>query len=339
MKIAITGGSGCIRSHISKAYLDAGHDVLVIDSLVKNPQQELDPRIRFYPLDIRDPKLSTILQLERPEILSHHVAQPQRDELLVHALTDADMHIHGLLNVLESCVQAGVRKVLFASSANALCERFEDGQKSSKAICSHAPILAHDISTVAGEWYIRYYTQQYGLQHTIFRYADVYGDAEELLSLNSLHPIPYFICMLLQEQRPVIRGSGHEKRDVLFIDDVVEANFCMLKRGDNHTFFISSGQNCSLNELYAMVAHALGTSLEPLYLSPPLTHTPHIQTPLLDNTSAAHILHWRPSISIEQGIKLTISRIKAALSHKPCKIQLMQKTQLQIPGTSRLSHV
>src|SRR5438105_9680475 len=92
MKIAITGGAGFVGSHLARAYLDAGHDVLVIDSLVSGSSQAIDPRTRLYPVDIRDGKLQTILQRERPDLLSHHAAQHQHIVFGEHSLTDADIH-------------------------------------------------------------------------------------------------------------------------------------------------------------------------------------------------------------------------------------------------------
>src|SRR5947209_2261334 len=67
MKIAITGGAGFIGSHLAKAYLNAGHDVLIIDNLINGSPEAVDPRARFYRMDIRDSKLQVILQRERPD--------------------------------------------------------------------------------------------------------------------------------------------------------------------------------------------------------------------------------------------------------------------------------
>src|SRR5439155_26369918 len=89
------------------------------------------------------------------------------------------------------------------------------------------PYKSQDISKAAGEWYVRYYTRQYGLAHTIFRYADVYGEPAGDLAQ---HPLSHFVAMLLAGRRPLIRGAADEIRDHIFIDDVVSANICALER-------------------------------------------------------------------------------------------------------------
>src|SRR6266487_4750002 len=106
MKIAVTGGAGFIGSHLTRAYLDAGHDVFVIDTLINGSREALDSRARFFQLDIRDAKLQTLLQMERPDLLSHHAAQREYVLPGEKSLADADVHVRGLLNVLDSCASA-----------------------------------------------------------------------------------------------------------------------------------------------------------------------------------------------------------------------------------------
>ncbi len=245
MKIAITGGAGFIGSHLTKAYLNAGHDVLVIDTLINGSCEALDPGARFYQLDIRDAKLQTVLQKERPDIVSHHAVQRQSALPLEEpSLTDADVHIRGLLN----------------------------------------------------------YTRQYGLAHTIFRYADVYGEtASDLVQ----HPLSHFVGMLLAKRRPLIRGAADEIRDHIFIDDVVSANMCALERGCNQTLHISSGQGYTLKEFYATVAYLLQTEIEPVYISNSLIEPSSI---VLDNTLAWQVLGWRPRVDFNTGVQLACER-------------------------------
>ena len=297
MKIAITGGAGCIGSRLTKAYLDEGHDVLVIDNLLHGSRQAIDPRARFYQLDIRDSKLRAVLQQERPDIVSHHAAHQRGDIVEAQALADADVHVRGLLNLLEAGVQAEVRKIIFASSGNSLYNYGEQELLSVKENAPPYPRHPYDISKLAGEWYLRYYTHQYGIKHCILRYADVYGEAN---SQYAHHPLTYFMRMFSNHQRPVIRGTGDEIRDHIFIDDVIRANLRALKHGDNQTLHISTGRGCSPNQLCRMVAILLKSDLEPLYISGTLVEECSI---VLDNSRAERVLGWRPEMETSEGVQ------------------------------------
>jgi UDP-glucose 4-epimerase len=303
MKIAITGGAGFIGGHLTRAYLDAGHDVLVIDSLQHGSRQALDRRARFSPLDIRDGKLRTILQHERPDLLSHHVAQygvPGEQ-----ALSDADAHIRGLLNVLDGCVEASVSKIIFASGGNSLYGRVDAALLPVDEDAPLCPQRPADISRVAGEWYVRYYTRSYGLAHTILRYADVYGETDHALAH---HPLSQVICALLERRRPIIYGTGEALRDHIFIEDVVRANLSALTRGEGQTLHISSGRGATLTQMYRLAVEVLQSDIEPVHLSE--TRAP-ASSIVLDNTRARRILGWRPVISLPEGIQRAVALLDA----------------------------
>ncbi len=322
MKIAITGGAGFIGSHLAKAYLDAGHDVLVIDTLINSSRDAVDPRTRFFALDIRDSQLQNLLQRERPDIVSYHVAHRSQLDLPLEerSLVDADVQVRGLLNVLDSCVAASVNKFIFASGGNDLYERGEYIGHGNGVVAGQGedlPFVANedtplcpqkpcDITKVAGEGYVRYYTRHYGLHHTILRYADVYGETK---TDSAQHPLTYIARMLLEQGRPIIRGAADAVRDHIFIDDVVRANLCALNRGRNQTLHISSGQGHSVNELFAMVAAVLRSDLEPLYLSTSLVRAASC---VLDNTQACLALGWQPTVDFATGVRWAIERLCVA---------------------------
>ena len=307
MKIAILGGAGFVGSHLAQAYLNAGHDVFVIDSLVHGSREAIDPRVRFYHLDIRDGKLQAVLQAERPDIVSHHAVQREHTLPCEGSLLDADVHIRGLLNVLDGCVNAQVAKFIFASAGNSLYRCYplrsaEAGFIVNEDVEVH-PQHPQDISKIAGEWYVRYYTRQYRLPHLILRYADIYGEVD---AVRAWHPLTSFLAQLARQRRPTIRGTDRDVRDHIFIDDVMRANLYALERGYNETLHISSGQGYSLKQFYHAATRALQSDILPVYASPTQIEPGAI---ILDNHRAAQVLKWWPEIDFLSGVHLAVERL------------------------------
>jgi UDP-glucose 4-epimerase len=301
------GGAGFVGSHLTHAYLDAGHDVFVVDSLIHGIHAAVDTRARFYHLDIRDGKLQAVLQSERPDIVSHHAVQREQNLPYEGSLLDADVHIRGLLNVLDSCVNAQVSKLIFASGGNSLyrpcaLQGLEKTMPISEEIGT-CPLYPQDISKLAGEWYVRYYTQKYRLPHLILRYADIYGESDPV---RARHPLTLFLAQLAHQRRPTIRGTDSDVRDHIFIDDVVRANLCALERGRNETLHISSAQGYSLKQFYHTAARLLQSEIAPLYISPSQNEPTAI---ILDNRRAGRVLKWQPEIDFLKGVSLAVERL------------------------------
>jgi UDP-glucose 4-epimerase len=328
MKIAIIGGAGFVGSHLTQAYVNAGHDVFVIDSLAHGTREAVDPRARFYHLDIRDGKLAAILQAERPDIVSHHAVQREHTLPCEGSLIDADVHIRGLLNVLDGCVNAQVSKFIFASGGNSLYQPRGLSQSENDIsvtedveICPRHP---QDISKIAGEWYVRYYTRQYRLPHLILRYADIYGEID---AARAWHPLTLFLAQLVQQRRPTIRGTDRDVRDHIFIDDVVRANLCALERGNNETLHISSGQGYTLKQFYHAATRILQSEIAPLFIS----SSPSEPTAVcLDNRRASQVLKWRPEIDFLNGVNLAVERLcgKSAEVHtEPLVIEQVERVE------------
>ena len=101
MKILVTGGAGFIGSHIVDAYLEAGHEVIVIDDLSSGRRENVDPRARFYELDILDENLRDVFRRENPEIVNHHAAQISVARSVKDPLFDARVNVLGSLELLD----------------------------------------------------------------------------------------------------------------------------------------------------------------------------------------------------------------------------------------------
>ena len=326
MKIAIMGGAGFVGSHLTRAYLDAGHDVLVIDNLAHGLREDVDRRARFYHVDIRDARVQKILQLERPDVVSYHVAPRTAAFPRTSLLSDADVQLRGLLNVLDGCVNASVARFIYASNGSTLYQPIPL-TASTRATLHIAkedtpvyPRYSDDICKLTAEWYVRYFSQEHGLEHIILRYAHIYGETRRE---PAQHPITYFIDMLARGQRPVMRDPARDVRDHIHIDDVARANLCILERGRNCTLHISAGKGYALDQLFKAVARYLSSDLLPISIASANIRPTAL---VLDNTLACQQLDWQPRVELAEGIKRAVetlcgemvpAQVKEALVREP----------------------
>lgn len=120
MKILVTGGAGFIGSHVTDRYISAGHQVVVVDNLTTGKMANLNPKVRFYQSDIRDPGMEEIFANEKLDVVNHHAAQIDVRKSVQDPVFDASVNILGMLNLLEKAIRHGVRRFIFASSGGAM---------------------------------------------------------------------------------------------------------------------------------------------------------------------------------------------------------------------------
>ena len=120
MNILVTGGAGFIGSHIVNTYIEEGHCVTVIDNLSSGRLQFLNPKAKFYEIDILDPKITEVLKSEKINAINHHAAQISVSESLINPLIDANSNIMGTLHLLQCAVSLDIGKFIFASTGGAI---------------------------------------------------------------------------------------------------------------------------------------------------------------------------------------------------------------------------
>lgn len=306
MKILVTGGAGFIGSHIVDAYINEGHQVIIFDNLSTGVKKNLNPKAKFFEVDIRSDQASEILLAEKPYILNHHAAQIRVDVSAKNPLLDLDINTIGLLKLLETARKAKfLKKIIFASTGGAMY-----GQKKTPFNESMIPqpLSPYGISKRASELYLYFYQEEYGFAYTALRYANVYGPRQN--PYGEAGVISIFCEKLLTGKTPTINGDGLQTRDYIFVTDVVQANMLATEKNVTGEFNIGTGKETNVNDIYALVVKNLNLSVE-------AKHGPDRQgeqkTSSLDNSKAKRELGWETTVPLEDGIGQTTTFFKSQL--------------------------
>ncbi|MFO8145613.1 MAG: NAD-dependent epimerase/dehydratase family protein [Candidatus Syntrophosphaera sp.] len=307
MKILITGGAGFIASHITDAYLESGHEVVVVDNLSTGSRQNLNPQAIFHQMDICDPSLEEVFATERPDIVNHHAAQVSVPLSIADPLLDVEVNVKGTVNLLRNCVKYNIKKVIFSSSGGAIYGEAEEYPTTENY--PPRPISVYAINKMAGEQYLRFFNHQYVLKYTILRYANVYGARQ--VYHGEAGVVSIFINKLLKDEAPTIYSYPDDPegmiRDYVYIKDVVRANLATLERGDNDVFNIGTSQETTTSLLYKTIQNKLGKHIEPLK-GP--ARQGDLRRSMLDCSKVFNELGWSPIYTLDNGIRETIEYFK-----------------------------
>ena len=304
MKILVTGGAGFIGSHVVDALIERGHEVAVVDDLSTGKREHVNPRARFYRLDIRDAQgLEEVFAAERPEIVNHQAARANVRESLEKPVLYAEVNVIGSLNLLELSRKYGVEKFIYASTGGAVYG--EPEYLPADEAHPINPLDPYGASKHFVEHYLYLYSVNYGLRYTILRYPNVYGPRQD--PYGEAGVVAIFTGQMLRGEQAVINGSGEQERDFVYVGDVVEANLQALDRGDGGIYNLGWGFGTSVNEIFARLKEITGYEKEAVHGPPKKGEVFKI---CLDATKARRELGWVPRISLDEGLRMTVEYFK-----------------------------
>ena len=304
MKILVTGGAGFIGSHVVDALIERGHEVAVVDDLSTGKREHVNPRARFYRLDIRDAQgLEEVFAAERPEIVNHQAARANVRESMEKPILYAEVNVIGSLNLLELSRKYGVEKFIYASTGGAVYG--EPEYLPADEAHPINPLDPYGASKHFVEHYLYLYGVNYGLRYTILRYPNVYGPRQD--PYGEAGVVAIFTGQMLRGEQAVINGSGEQERDFVYVGDVVEANLLALDRGDGGIYNLGWGFGTSVNEIFARLKEITGYEKEAVHGPPKKGEVFKI---CLDATKARRELGWVPRISLDEGLRMTVEYFK-----------------------------
>ena len=297
-RILVTGGAGFIGSHVVDALVEAKHKVFVIDDLSSGKKANVNKKAKFFRLDIRNKRLAEIFHKIKPDYVFHLAAQKSVKKSVLDPAYDAEVNIIGSINLFENCRQYKVKKIIFSSTGGAL---YGDTHVMPTPETHHeAPISPYGVAKLSIEKYLYYYRQVYGQQYVILRYANVYGPRQD--PEGEAGVVAIFLDRILTNKQPYINGHGRQRRDYVYVSDVVKANLLSLKRNILGIFNIGTARETSVNELFEQIRKISKTTFKQKHR----TGLPgEQQRSCLSYKKFNKACNWHPSISLNIGLKQT----------------------------------
>jgi nucleoside-diphosphate-sugar epimerase len=303
VQVLVTGGGGFIGSHIVERLVRDGYRVRVVDNFTTGHRRNLEPLVDD--VDVVEGDLQSYERAHAAvrdcEIVLHQAAMPSVPRSVQDPLTSNASNVIGTLNVLLAARDAGVRRVVFASSSS-VYGAAPDLPK--VETLPTLPISPYAVAKLAAEGYCRAFSQVYGLETVALRYFNVFGPRQDPNSQYSA-VIPQFINAVLQGKGITIFGDGEQSRDFTYVDNVVEANLLAMKAPDvsGRTYNIACGDRISLNELVASIGRIFGRTIDPEYAPPRLGDVRHS---MADISLARNELGYEVGVSFDEGLAQTI---------------------------------
>ncbi|HKJ67215.1 MAG TPA: NAD-dependent epimerase/dehydratase family protein [bacterium] len=301
MKILVTGGAGFIGSHVVDAYLDQGHEVVVIDNLISGQKENLNPRAEFLELDIRDEEVTDVFAEHQFDVVNHHAAQMDVRKSVREPAYDADINILGSLNLLENCVRTGVEQFIFASTGGAIYG--EQDYFPADEEHPQRPLSPYGITKLSLEKYLYYYHQVQHLNYFVLRYANVYGPRQN--PHGEAGVVAIFTQALLGEGQPVIHGDGQQTRDYVYVKDVVRANVKALNFPESEIVNIGTGTETDVNHIFRSLRDLTGNP------ETPETHgdakSGEQRRSVISYEKAERLWGWKPRYTLADGLQETVA--------------------------------
>jgi nucleoside-diphosphate-sugar epimerase len=298
----VTGGAGFIGSHLSEELARRGDRVRVADSLVTGKRSNLDhvPSVEFLEGDLADLDFAR-RAVEGVDFVLHQAALPSVPRSVKDPVTSNRANVDATLNVLVAARDAGVRRLVFAGSSSAYGNTLTSPKHEDMPT---SPLSPYALQKVVGEQYLQMFTSLYGLETVTIRYFNVFGPRQDPSSPYS-GVISLFATALLENRAPTIFGDGEQSRDFTYVANVVDGvlRACEATGASGRVINVATGTSISLNALFEAMKRLIGASVKPVYAEP---RAGDVRDSLADLRLAKEILGYKPTVPLEEGLRLTV---------------------------------
>lgn len=310
----VTGGAGFIGSHIVDRLVQEGQRVRVVDNFSTGRRENIvhlegNPLVQVAEGDICDQEFMAEA-MEGVDYVLHQAAIPSVPRSVDDPGSSQKVNVEGTLKLLLTAKEAGVRRVVFASSSSVYGDTGADhrADRAKRESLAPRPLSPYAATKLAGEGYCMAFFNSYGLETVVLRYFNVFGPRQDPGSQYA-SVVPRFATALLNGDRPVIYGDGLQTRDFTHVSNVVEANLkaCVAPDAPGRAFNVACGKSVSVIELLETMARVLGVCADPEFQPPRPGDVRHSRA---DISLAKRLLGYRVRVGFSQGIRKTLQALR-----------------------------
>lgn len=304
----VTGGAGFIGSHIVEALLARGERVRILDNFATGRRENIaafEKEVTLIEGDINDPAALN-RAVKGVEVIYHEAAIPSVPRSVADPIGSNRANVDGTVAILWAAKEAGVRRVIYAASSSAYGNA---PQFPRVETILPEPLSPYAVAKLAGEYYLRAFTECYGLETVALRYFNVFGPRQDPKSQYAA-AIPLFTTAILEGHSPTVYGDGEQSRDFTYVANVVRANLLAAdapSEAAGKVFNVGCGEKVTVNQVIAAINNILGKNVPSKHVPPRAGDVKHSHA---DISLAKKMLGYEPAVSFEEGLKKTVEFFK-----------------------------
>jgi len=316
-KVLVSGGAGFIGSNIVEYLIQHGAaKVRVLDNLSNGFQRNLEPflslpNFEFILGDITNPE-DCRRACEGMTLLTHQAALGSVPRSIANPIATSDANTTGFLNMLVAARDAGVPRVVYASSSSVYGDSTISPKKEGNL---GKPLSPYAVSKLTNELYASVFAMHYGMEIIGLRYFNVFGPNQDPNGPYAA-AIPLFMNSLLFDKDAVIYGDGEQTRDFTFVENAVQANiralFTTNQEAFDKVYNVAVAESVSVNKLYTIIADVAGSDKKPKYVP---ERKGDIKNSLADISMAKNLLGYDPRFLCREGLDITVAWFRKAFAH------------------------
>jgi UDP-glucose 4-epimerase len=300
MRMLITGGAGSIGAHLAQRGQREGHQVFVLDNLVRGRRENVPAGVPIYVVDVCSSGLHRAVAEIAPDAIVHLAAQMNVRTSVTNPVHDTDVNVVGTVRLLQAAQACGVPTFVAASTGGAIYGEPAPLPTPEDQAC--APQSPYGVSKLCSEAYLDYFDRATPMRCVALRLANVFGPRQS--SLGDAGVVGIFARAMLAGHAPCLFGDGRQTRDYIFVHDVVDA----LMRAVVHPkargpYNVGSSQETSLLTLVQHLRLSTGYT-GPITFS--AARPGELRRSALACQRAYTELGWRPQWTLADGLEPTV---------------------------------